>query len=143
MSGLDTLVRLYAWNLEEARRALGMLNAVMAGLASERNRLERALEREADTADEAGSIEATRSYSAFLTGVRARQAEIDEDMRSLQEQVDQAETAVAEALRDSKACEAALDRIAAEKAVAERRRQQAVQDEAGRRLAAQGTIPQT
>jgi flagellar export protein FliJ len=132
MNGLDGLIRLNKWKLDEKRLALAELERLAARLRDQLTMLEREMAAEQKVA--AGSVEAGIAYGHYAKGVIVRRATIKQSLAEVEGQIRLALDDVAEAFRDLKKFDivkARRDRDAAEKA---KRLQQSQLDEMGLQL---------
>lgn len=129
MKGLEGLIRLHRWRLDEKRQVLAELERLADRLRQELNDLEREVADEQKVA--AASSDAMSAYGQYATAVIARRARINQSLSEIEERTRVALEGVAQAFRELKKYElvkARRDRSAEER---EKRRQQAVLDELG------------
>jgi flagellar FliJ protein len=132
MNGLDGLIRLNKWKLDEKRLALAELERLAERLRDQLSMLERELAAEQKIA--AGSIEAGIAYGQYANGVITRRATLGKSLGEVEGQIRLALEDVAEAFRDLKKFDivkARRDREASEKL---KRLQQSQLDEMGLQL---------
>jgi flagellar export protein FliJ len=129
MKGLEGLIRLHRWRLDEKRQVLAELERLAARLRQELLDLEREVVDEQKIAAE--SPQAMVTYGQYAAAVIARRARLNQSLAEIEGRMRAALDAVAQAFRELKKYElvkARRDRTAEEK---EKRRQQAVLDELG------------
>ena len=132
MNGLDGLIRLNKWKLDEKRLALAELERLAQRLRDQLSALERELAAEQKIA--AGSLEAGIAYAHYANAVIGRRMTLSKSLAEVEGQIRLALDEVAEAFRDLKKFDivkARRDRESAEKA---KRLQQAQLDEMGLQL---------
>lgn len=132
MNGLDGLIRLNKWKLDEKRLALAELERLAARLRDQLTMLEREMAAEQKIA--AGSVEAGVAYGQYANAVILRRATLGQSLAEVEAQIRLALDDVAEAFRDLKKFDivkARRDREAAEK---NKRFQQSQLDEMGLQL---------
>ncbi|MFN4281199.1 MAG: flagellar export protein FliJ [Alphaproteobacteria bacterium] len=132
MNGLEGLIRLNKWKLDEKRQALAELERLAQRLRDQLVALERELAAEQKIAGE--SVEAGMAYAYYADGVMMRRETINRSLAEVEGQIRLALDEVAEAFRDLKKFDivkARRDREAAEKA---KRLQQSLLDEMGLQL---------
>lgn len=132
MNGLEGLIRLNKWKLDEKRQALAELERLAQRLRDQLVSLERELAAEQKIA--AQSVEAGMSYAYYADAVMKRRETINRSLAEVEGQIRLALDEVAEAFRDLKKFDivkARRDREAAEKA---KRLQQSLLDEMGLQL---------
>lgn len=129
MKGLEQLIRLHRWRLDEKRQVLAELERLAARLRQEQADLEREVAQEQKIA--AASPDAMVTYGQYANAVIARRATLAQSLSEIEGRTRAALDAVAQAFRELKKYElvkARRDRTAEEK---EKRQQQAVLDELG------------
>lgn len=132
MNGLEGLIRLNKWKLDEKRQALAELERLAQRLRDQMSALERELAEEQKVA--ATSVEASLSYGHYANAVIARRATLGKSLAEVEVQIRAALDEVADAFRDLKKFDivkARRDRESVEKA---KRLQQAQLDEMGLQL---------
>ena len=100
MNGLDGLIRLNKWKLDEKRLALAELERLAARLRDQLSLLEREMAAEQKVA--AGSIEAGIAYGQYANAVIARRTTLAKSLGEVDVQIRLALEYVAEAFRDLK-----------------------------------------
>jgi flagellar export protein FliJ len=129
MNGLDGLIRLHKWRLDEKRQVLAELERLAARLREQLATLERELATEQRVA--ASSMEAAAAYGQYAAAVISRRTTINRSLADVEGQIRQALEEVAEAFRELKKydlAKARRERDAAEKA---KRQEQAQLNELG------------
>ena len=132
MNGLEGLIRLNKWKLDEKRLALAELERLAQRLRDQLSALERELASEQKIA--ADSVEASISYAHYANAVTLRRGILNQSLAEVETQIRVALDDVAEAFRDLKKFDivkARRDREAAEK---NKRLQQGLLDEMGLQL---------
>jgi flagellar export protein FliJ len=126
---LRTLIRLYKWELDEKRRALSQLEAIVAGLEREREKLQAEMVAEAAAAGQ--SFEASLTYPAYLKHAKARGAHLERAIAMAQRDVEQAGEAVQAAFEELKRMELAQEQREQQRQLEIKRREGQELDEIG------------
>ncbi len=108
MSALNTLIRMHRWQLEEKRRFLAGLEAMLSDFTSKVNNLERQLRREQVFA--AGAHEASYSYASFAEETIRRRENLKKSIAELDDQIFEAHDEVATAFQSVKRFEIVLEK---------------------------------
>lgn len=127
MSGLQTLIRLHRWRLDEKRRALAELRLLEEQLREQAARLEEEIKIEQRTARE--RPEAALTYGHFAVQAIARRTRIAESIAQVQQQAVQAEEEMAVAFQEVKRYELAEEDRERRRADDQRRKEAIVLDE--------------
>lgn len=129
MKGLDSLIRLHEWRLDEKRRKVGELERLAQRLHDQLAALEVELRAEQEVAS-SDPLAATE-YGGYAGGVIARRTRLQQSLKDVEIEMSRALDEVAEAFREFKKLDIirARDRERAE--WRERRIQQNELDEAG------------
>lgn len=129
MKGLDGLIRLHKWKLDEKRQVLAELERLAARLRQELLDLEHEVAEEQKVAK--SSPEAMASYGQYANAVIARRNKLTQSQSEVEQRMRGALDEVTQAFRELKKYElvkARRDKTAQE---TEKRQQQAVLDELG------------
>lgn len=129
MKGLDGLIRLHKWKLDEKRQVLAELERLAARLRQELLDLEREVADEQKVAK--SSPEAMASYGQYANAVIARRNKLTQSQSEVEQRMRGALEEVTQAFRELKKYElvkARRDKTAMDQ---EKRQQQAVLDELG------------
>lgn len=129
MKGLDGLIRLHKWKLDEKRQVLAELERLAARLRQELLDLEREVAEEQKVAK--SSPEAMATYGQYANAVIARRNKLTQSQSEVEQRMRGALDEVTQAFRELKKYElvkARRDKTAQE---TEKRQQQAVLDELG------------
>lgn len=110
MADLDGLLRLRDWELDERRRALGIVLEKRQSLVDMLERLGRDLAREQEVAGT--SIEAARTFPAFARAMIRRRETVRERIAAVDHEVAAAEDAVREAFLELKKLQITAERRA-------------------------------
>jgi len=126
---LKVLIRLGEWQVDEKRRALGLLFSLRETLGKQALDLEAELERE----QQAASFDALASlhYGTFAAQVIERRDRIAESIERMEQEIARAQDDLAEAFRDLKKYEIAELARTKREAAALAREEQLVLDEIG------------
>jgi flagellar export protein FliJ len=127
--GLDSLIRLHRWQLDEKRRALADLESLAARLSGEIAKLDGELARESAIAAE--QEEPMIGFAAYLEATRGRRERLTVSLDQVQAQVATATEEIRAAFQELKKYElAAAGRISRAR-TREKRRETAYLDEVG------------
>ncbi|WP_193170280.1 flagellar FliJ family protein [Nisaea nitritireducens] len=107
MSQFEQLIRLRTWELDEKRRAMGVLLQEEAGLLAESEAMQRELDREKQAA--AGSLEARRTLEAYMSHFKSRVQAQDQRIEAKRREIDAANEEVLESYQELCKAEAVLD----------------------------------
>lgn len=127
MSGLDSLIRLHRWKLEEKRRLLAELEALMDDLRTRANDLEVEILNEQKAA--ADSEEAGFAYGAYAAEAIHRREILAQSASELEEKIEAARDDVKEAFQEAKKYEIALERKLERERIVTARRERIVEDD--------------
>ncbi len=105
MKGLDGLIRLHRWKLDEQRRTLAGFELLADDFRRQIAGIDDAVRREADVAR--ASHEAAQTYAAFLTASRGRRERLMRSLAEAERQIVDAHEAVTRAFQDLKRYELA------------------------------------
>ncbi len=100
MKGLDSLIRLHRWQLDEKRRHLVELERLAQRLAAQIHDLEVEIRNEQQFAE--SSTEAARTYGDYVQAAIGRREKLDASLAELQSQRVVAKEGVAEAYSELK-----------------------------------------
>ncbi len=129
MSGLDQLLRLQRWTLDEKRRQAGDLELLIERLSQDVAQLDRVVEREIAAAR--GDIELQRALPHYRQLMKDRRERLEKSMTDLRGELDRLREEIAEAFSDLKKTEQTVKNREQRQRLAERRRDQAISDEIG------------
>ncbi len=129
MKGLDSLIRLHRWQLDEKRRHLVELEVLSQRLAAQIRELEVEIKNEQQVAG--SSTEAAMTYGDYARAVIGRREKLDASLAELQSQGVVAKEEVAEAYRELKKFELVKVRNQSLANKRRRRQEQQVLDEVG------------
>lgn len=127
MSGLDSLIRLHRWKLEEKRRVLAELEALMDELLARASGLEVEILNEQKAA--AGSEEAGFAYGAYAAEAIHRREILAQSAADLAEKIAVARDDVKEAFQEAKKYEIAQERKIERERIMTERRERIVEDD--------------
>ena len=130
MSPIASLVRLRQWTVDERRRELADLLRQDEELHRRIDAIEREVADEAATAVTLGPI-AVGAFAAYAERMAGRRRELEAEAAGVQHRVAAARERLRAAFGDGKAAELVRDRIEAQEAADEKRREQARLDEIG------------
>ncbi len=127
MSGLDSLIRLHRWKLEERRRALAELEALMDDLRARARALEVEILNEQKAA--AGSEETGFAYAAYANQAIHRRGILAQSATELEEKIGTARDDVKEAFQEAKKYEIAQERKLERERIVTARRERIDEDD--------------
>ncbi len=127
MSGLDSLIRLHRWKLEEKRRTLADLESLMDNLKSLASNLESEIINEQRVA--AASDEAGFAYGAYATEAIQRRERLAQSALELEQKIEAARDDVKAAFQDAKKYEIAQERKLERERLDQARRERIVEDD--------------
>lgn len=129
MKKIDTLIRLYKFELDEKRRALTDLENKMEQMIQARLMLDQELAAEQKTASAA--LELGSTYHAYSKKFIARREKMNKDLQELKIEIEKAEIIVQMAYQELKKYEITAERQAAREKMELNRKEQADADESG------------
>lgn len=127
MSGLDSLIRLHRWKLEEKRRVLADLEALMDDLLTRASDLEVEILNEQKAA--ADSEEAGFAYAAYAAQAIHRREILAQSAAELEEKIGTARDDVKEAFQEAKKYEIAQERKLERERIVTARRERIAEDD--------------
>lgn len=129
MAALESLVRVHKWVLNEKRQKLAALEALIARLGAELERLEADLEQEREAAAE--NAAGTVAFPAFVAAALERRKRQRRTIAELERSAEAARDEVHAAFQDLKAYEMARDKHQREEAERLNRQERSTLDELG------------
>jgi flagellar export protein FliJ len=129
VKGLDGLIRLHKWRLDEKRQVLAELERLAARLRQEMTDLEREVAEEQKVAS--ASPEAMATYGQYANAVFARRTKLSQSQAEVEQRMRAALDEVTLAFRELKKYELVKARRERSAQELEKRQQQAVLDELG------------
>jgi flagellar export protein FliJ len=127
MSALDSLIRLYKWQLDERRQQVAELERLEERLKAELQKLHDEVAAEQRIA--AANEEAARAWSGWSAAAAGRRQTLETSIAEAQGQLERAREALAEAFQEVKRYEIALAAREKREKIALSRRAQQRQDE--------------
>lgn len=132
MSGLDQLLRLQRWTLDEKRRQAGDLELLIERLMQDINQIDAAVEREVEAAR--ANIEMQRALPGYRQAMKDRRQRLDKSLLDLRGELDKLREQITEAFSELKKTEQTVKNRHQRQRLAERRKDQAISDEIGLQL---------
>jgi chromosome segregation ATPase len=132
MSGLDQLIRLQRWTLDEKRRQASDLELLIERLATDIANLDREVAREIEAAR--NSVEMQRALPGYREAMKERRTRLEKSMADLKSELAKLQEMISEAFSDLKKTEQTVKNREQRQRVVERRREQNVSDEIGLQL---------
>lgn len=132
MSGLDQMLRLQRWALDEKRRQATDLEALIERLRGDVKRLEDEVAREVETAR--NDVELARALPGYRRMMAERQQRIEKSIADLSAELEKLREQIMEAFGELKKTEQAIQNRLQRQRIAQRRRDQVRADEVGLNL---------
>jgi flagellar FliJ protein len=132
VSGLDQLIRLQRWTLDEKRRQAGDLELLIERLIQDINKLDDQVERE--IAASRANIELQRALPGYRQMMKSRRERLDKSLVDLRGELEKLRAQITEAFSELKKTEQTVKNRQQRQRLAERRKEQAVSDEVGLQL---------
>lgn len=129
MRGVDGLIRLWKWRLDERRRIVVDLEILRAGIERNMVKLDEELEHERKVATT--HYEASHGFSGYRKNNRERRANLEASREETIDRIAQAQEEVNAAFRELKKYELVLENWERRERQKQERREQAEMDEAG------------
>ncbi len=129
MSGLDQLLRLQKWTLDEKRRQATDLEALIEKLRQDISDLDRDVAREIAAAQQ--SIDLQRGLPAYRKIMQERRERIELSIANVQAELQRLQDEIAEAFGELKKTEQAIENRKQRQRQKESRREQIASDEMG------------
>ena len=132
MSGLDQLMRLQRWTLDEKRRQASDLELLIERLIQDISQLDAAVEREIEASR--ANLELQRALPGYRQVMKDRRARLDRSLLDLRGELDKLREQITEAFSELKKTEQTVKNREQRLRLAERRKDQAASDEIGLQL---------
>jgi flagellar FliJ protein len=132
MSGLDQMLRLQKWTLDEKRRQATDLEALIERLRSDIRRLEEEVANEVEAAR--NDLELQRVLPDYKRMMAERRARIEKSVADLTQELDKLRDQIMESFAELKKTEQTIANRQQRQRVAQRRREQSRADEVGLQL---------
>ena len=129
MSGLDQLVRLQRWTLDEKRRQASDLEQLIDRVVKDIAQLDSTVAREIEAAR--ASIDLQRALPGYRQVMKDRRARLEKSQTDLSGELDKLREQINEAFSELKKTEQTMKNREQRQRLAERRKDQAVSDEIG------------
>jgi flagellar FliJ protein len=129
MSGLDQLIRLQRWTLDEKRRQAGDLELLIERLIQDINKLDAQVEHEIEASR--NNIELQRALPGYRQAMKGRRERMDKSLVDLRGELEKLREQITEAFSDLKKTEQTVKNREQRQRLAERRKDQAISDEVG------------
>ena len=129
MSGLDQLMRLQRWTLDEKRRQASDLELLIERLIQDINKLDEQVEREIEASR--ADLELQRALPGYRGVMRSRRERMDKSLVDLRGELEKLREQITEAFSDLKKTEQTQKNRQQRQRLAERRKDQAISDEVG------------
>jgi flagellar export protein FliJ len=132
MSGLDQLLRLQRWTLDEKRRQASDLELLIERLIQDITQLDAAVERE--IAASRANLELQRALPGYRQVMKDRRARLDKSLVDLRGELGKLREQITAAFSELKKTEQTVKNREQRQRLAERRKEQAISDEIGLQL---------
>jgi len=132
VSGFDQLIRLQRWTLDEKRRQAGDLELLIERLIQDINKLDDQVERE--IAASRANIELQRALPGYRQMMKTRRERLDKSLLDLRGELEKLRAQITEAFSELKKTEQTVKNRQQRQRLAERRKEQAANDEVGLQL---------
>jgi flagellar protein FliJ len=132
MSGLDQLIRLQRWTLDEKRRQATDLELLIERLIQDIIKLDEQVEREIEASR--ANLELQRALPGYRNAMKGRRERMDKSLVDLRGELEKLREQITEAFSDLKKTEQTVKNREQRHRLAERRKDQAISDEIGLQL---------
>jgi flagellar export protein FliJ len=132
VSGLDQLLRLQRWTLDEKRRQASDLELLIERLVQDIINLDGQVEREIEASR--ASIELQRALPGYRQMMKSRRERLDKSLVDLRGELEKLREQITEAFSELKKTEQTVKNRQQRRRLAERRKDQAISDEVGLQL---------
>lgn len=129
MSGLENLVRVHQWILDEKRQRLAGLQQLLDRMAGDLEMLEETLEKEREAAGK--TLDGALALQTFIPAALERRDKLRHSIANLEQEVEAARDEVGEAFQDLKQYRSAQDLQLRQEVERRRRRERVSLDEMG------------
>ena len=129
MSGLDQLMRLQRWTLDEKRRQATDLELLIERLIQDIIKLDEQVEREIEASR--ANLELQRALPGYRQVIKGRRERMDKSLVDLRNELEKLREQITEAFSDLKKTEQTVTNRQQRQRLAERRKDQAISDEVG------------
>ena len=129
MSGLDQLMRLQRWTLDEKRRQATDLELLIERLIQDINKLDEQVEHEIEASR--ANLELQRALPGYRQAMKGRRERMDKSLVDLRGELEKLREQITEAFSDLKKTEQTDKTRAQRQRLAERRKDQVISDEVG------------
>ena len=129
MSGLDQLMRLQRWTLDEKRRQASDLELLIERLVQDIIKLDEQVEREIQASR--ANLEMQRQLPGYRQVMKGRRERMDRSLVDLRGELEKLREQITEAFSDLKKTEQTVKNREQRQRHAERRKDQAISDEVG------------
>jgi flagellar FliJ protein len=132
MSGLDQLMRLQRWTLDEKRRQATDLELLIERLVQDIIKLDEQVEREIEASR--ANLELQRALPGYRQVMKGRRERMDKSLVDLRGELEKLREQITESFSDLKKTEQTVKNREQRQRLAERRKDQAISDEVGLQL---------
>jgi flagellar export protein FliJ len=132
VSGLDQLLRLQRWTLDEKRRQASDLELLIERLVQDIIRLDEQVQREIEASR--ANLELQRTLPGYRQAMKGRRERLDKSLVDLRGELEKLREQITEAFSELKKTEQTVKNRQQRQRLAERRKDQAISDEVGLQL---------
>jgi flagellar protein FliJ len=132
LSGLDQLMRLQRWTLDEKRRLATDLELLIERLVQDIIKLDEQVEREIEASR--ANLELQRALPGYRNAMKGRRERMDKSLVDLRGELEKLREQITEAFSELKKTEQTVTNRQQRQRLAERRKDQAISDEVGLHL---------
>jgi flagellar FliJ protein len=132
VSGLDQLLRLQRWTLDEKRRQAGDLELLIERLVQDIIKLDEAVAREIEVSR--ANVELQRALPGYRHVMKGRRERLDKSLVDLRGELEKLREQITEAFSELKKTEQTVKNRQQRQRLSERRKDQAISDEVGLQL---------
>ena len=132
MSGLDQLMRLQRWTLDEKRRQASDLELLIERLVQDINKLDQQVEHEIQASR--ANLELQRQLPGYRQMMKGRRERLDKSLVDLRGELEKLREQITEAFSELKKTEQTVNNRQQRQRLVERRKEQANLDEVGLQL---------
>jgi flagellar protein FliJ len=132
VSGLDQLLRLQRWTLDEKRRQASDLELLIERLVQDIIKLDEQVQREIEASR--ANLELQRTLPGYRQAMKGRRERLDKSLVDLRGELEKLREQITEAFSELKKTEQTVKNREQRQRLAERRKDQAISDEVGLQL---------
>lgn len=131
MQGLNTMIRLSKFQLDEKKRKLAELRDLLEQVQGSLNALEEEHQRERETASASGQLDFMRAYTDYRTAAEERKSNLLRSISEIEDEIQRITDDISEAFQELKRYEMTQEERLEKSRKTAQRREQASLDEFG------------